>query len=118
MPSVRAATESDLPSILAIYNEVIATSTAVYALEPATLDERCAWFTSRSARGFPVVVAAAPGGDVLGFPPSGIGAVHGPDIATRSNIRCMSEPTFVDGASDAPLSSPYFLWLSARASTS
>jgi phosphinothricin acetyltransferase len=67
MPSVRAATEIDLPSILAIYNEVIATSTAVYALEPATLDERCAWFTSRSARGFPVVVAAAPGGDVLGF---------------------------------------------------
>jgi L-amino acid N-acyltransferase YncA len=67
MPSVRAATEIDLPSILAIYNEVIATSTAVYALEPATLDERCAWFTSRSARGLPVVVAAAPGGDVLGF---------------------------------------------------
>src|SRR5712672_3586357 len=67
MPSVRAATKIDLPSILAIYNEVIATSTAVYALDPATLDERCAWFTSRSARGFPVVVAAAPGGDVLGF---------------------------------------------------
>jgi len=34
MPSVRAATESDLPSILAIYNDVIATSTTVYALEP------------------------------------------------------------------------------------
>jgi L-amino acid N-acyltransferase len=66
MPSVRAATESDLPSILAIYNEVIATSTAVYALEPATLDERRAWFTSR-AMGFPVVVAADLGGDVLGF---------------------------------------------------
>jgi phosphinothricin acetyltransferase len=53
MPSVRAATEGDLSSILAIYNEVIETSTAVYALEPATLDERRAWFTSRSAMGFP-----------------------------------------------------------------
>jgi len=27
-------------AILAIYNDVIVTSTAVYALEPATLDER------------------------------------------------------------------------------
>jgi len=53
MPSVRAATEGDLSSILAIYNEVIETSTAVYALEPATLDERRTWFTSRSAMGFP-----------------------------------------------------------------
>jgi L-amino acid N-acyltransferase len=67
MPSVRAATEGDLSSILAIYNEVIATSTAVYALEPATLDERRSWFTSRSAMGFPIIVATDPGGDVLGF---------------------------------------------------
>ena len=67
MPNVRAATESDLPSILAIYNEVIATSTAVYALEPAKLDERQAWFTSRSASGFPILVAADPAGSILGF---------------------------------------------------
>ena len=40
MLMVRAATESDLPALLAIYNEVITTSTAVYALEPSTLDER------------------------------------------------------------------------------
>src|SRR5215472_8556513 len=57
MPSVRAATDSDLSSILAIYNEVIASSTAVYALEPATLDERWAF----------LMVATNPGGDVLGF---------------------------------------------------
>jgi phosphinothricin acetyltransferase len=67
MPSVRVATESDLPGILAIYNEVIATSTAVYALEPATLNEPRAWFTPRSAMGFPVMVATDPGGDILGF---------------------------------------------------
>jgi len=67
VPSVRVATETDLPGILAIYNEVISTSTAVYALEPATLDERRAWFTSRSSMGFPVVVATSPAGDVLGF---------------------------------------------------
>src|SRR6516165_4900779 len=67
MVGVRAAIEGDLPAILAIYNEVIATSTAVYTLEPAMLNERLAWFTSRSSMGFPVVVAADPGGDVLGF---------------------------------------------------
>jgi len=67
VPSVRVATETDLPGILAIYNEVIATSTAVYALEPATLNERRAWFTSRSSMGFPVVVATSPAGDVFGF---------------------------------------------------
>lgn len=67
MVGLRAAIESDLPAILAIYNEVIATSTAVYALEPAALDERQAWFTSRSAMGFPIVVATDSSGDVLGF---------------------------------------------------
>jgi L-amino acid N-acyltransferase YncA len=66
MPTVRAAGEADLPGILAIYNDVIATSTAVYTSEPATLDERRAWFSARSAHGFPVLVAAD-GDDVLGF---------------------------------------------------
>jgi L-amino acid N-acyltransferase len=67
MLNVRAATKGDLPTILAIYNGVIATSTAVYALEPATLDGRRTWFTSRSAMGFPIVVATDSCGDVLGF---------------------------------------------------
>ena len=66
MPSIRAATDADLPSILAIYNEVIATSTAVYASEPSTLDERRTWFSARRAQGFPVVVAVD-GDEVLGF---------------------------------------------------
>jgi L-amino acid N-acyltransferase len=67
MPIVRDATEGDLPAVLAIYNEVIAASTAVYALEPATLDERRLWFSSRRAMGFPVLVAVGPHGDVQGF---------------------------------------------------
>ena len=68
MPIVREAMESDLPAILAIYNEVIATSTAVYALEPSTLEERRSWLLSRCAMGFPVLVATSSvGSDVLGF---------------------------------------------------
>jgi L-amino acid N-acyltransferase YncA len=66
MANVRAASEADLPGILAIYNEVIATSTAVYTSEPSTLDERRAWFAARSAQGFPVLVAVD-ASDVLGF---------------------------------------------------
>jgi len=66
MPNVRAAGEADLAGILAIYNDVIATSTAVYTSEPATLAERRAWFAARCAQGFPVLVAVE-GGEVLGF---------------------------------------------------
>lgn len=66
MPSIRAAREADLPGILAIYNDVIAASTAVYTTEPTTLAERAAWFSTRSTQGFPVLVAVD-GGAVLGF---------------------------------------------------
>jgi L-amino acid N-acyltransferase YncA len=66
--TLREATEDDLPAILAIYNEVIATSTAVYSLEPSTLEERRTWFRSRRSMGFPVLVAmGSTGSDVLGF---------------------------------------------------
>ena len=63
---IRDATLEDLPAILAIFNDVIATTTAVYFLQPVTLDERRAWFEARRKAGFPVLVADD-GGDVLGF---------------------------------------------------
>ena len=63
---VREAQEEDLGGILAIYNDVIATSTAIYTQEPATLADRHAWFATRRQQGFPVLVAAE-GPDVLGF---------------------------------------------------
>ena len=63
---IRPATPADLPGILAIYNDVIATSTAVYAELPATLDSRREWFEGRIKAGYPVLVAAK-GGDILGF---------------------------------------------------
>lgn len=63
---IRDATMDDLPAILAIYNEVIANSTAVYTNEPATLANRTAWFEARRGQGFPVLVAVDDSG-VLGF---------------------------------------------------
>jgi phosphinothricin acetyltransferase len=61
------ADPADLPGILAITNQVIAISTAIYTSEPATLEERTAWFTARRARGFPVLVARDATGGVAGF---------------------------------------------------
>ena len=57
MISIRNATENDLPAILAIYNEVIANTTAVYDYEPHTIEMRQAWFASKKEQGFPVFVA-------------------------------------------------------------
>jgi L-amino acid N-acyltransferase len=63
---IRDAVHADLPGILDIYNEVVATSTAIYALEPVTLEERAAWLEARQARQFPVLVAME-ADEVLGF---------------------------------------------------
>ena len=54
---IRAATHRDLPGILDIYNEVVASSTAIWAFEPASLAQRTEWFEARAKRGFPVLVA-------------------------------------------------------------
>lgn len=63
---LRPATTGDLSGILAIYNDVILSSTAVYALEPSTLAERTAWFDARVGAGFPVL-AATQDDTVVGF---------------------------------------------------
>lgn len=55
-----------MPGILAIYNEVIASSTAVYALEPSSLAQRAQWFENCVAAGFPVLVAQSDH-DIVGF---------------------------------------------------
>jgi L-amino acid N-acyltransferase YncA len=63
---VRPAERSDLPGILAIYNEVVANSTAIYAYDPSTLEERGEWFESRRRQAYPVLVAAEDT-EILGF---------------------------------------------------
>jgi phosphinothricin acetyltransferase len=63
---LRDAVESDLPGILAIYNEVILNSTAVYAETPVALDDRRAWFRARQKQRYPILVASDETG-VIGF---------------------------------------------------
>lgn len=54
---LRPATPADLPALLAIQNEIIATTNAIYVEEPETLAQRTAWFEARMAAGYPVFVA-------------------------------------------------------------
>jgi len=60
------AVEADLIGILAIYNEVIAGTTAVYSNDPVTLENRFEWWSGRVAHGYPVLVARGTTG-VMGF---------------------------------------------------
>lgn len=64
--NVRPGTCDDLPGILAIYNEVIASSTAIYSYVPVTLEDRLKWFEERKRLGYPVLVACE-ADQVLGF---------------------------------------------------
>jgi L-amino acid N-acyltransferase len=64
--TIGEAGEDDLPGLLAIYNDVIATSTAVYSDVPVTLEDRRQWWRARVAQGYPVLVARD-GAGVAGF---------------------------------------------------
>ena len=66
VPEIAPAQEADLEGITAIYNDVIATSTAVFSDAPVTVENRREWLAERRARGFPVLVARE-SGEVLGF---------------------------------------------------
>lgn len=65
-PAVDNAFRDDLPQILAIYNEVIRNSTAVYSEEEFTAARGLAWFDAKAANGFPLIVARDASG-VAGF---------------------------------------------------
>ncbi len=66
MFEIRDATSADIEGVLAIYNDVVRTSTAIYRDEPTTLEERSTWWSGRVQQGYPVLVAADESG-VLGF---------------------------------------------------
>ena len=64
---IEEATDDDLPAVVAIYNEVLLTSTAIYREEPATLEEREAWNETRKRNGYPLLVARTDDAPVAGF---------------------------------------------------
>lgn len=64
---IRTATSDDLAGILAIYNDAVLHSTAIWNETPVDLDNRARWFAERTGRGFPVLVAEDADGKVAGY---------------------------------------------------
>ena len=64
--TIRDAVESDMAAIAAIYNDVLANSTAIFNDRPTTAEERLEWWRGRLRQGFPTLVADD-GGAVTGY---------------------------------------------------
>ena len=64
---IRDASDTDLPGILAIYNDAVENTTAIWNETLVDLANRSAWLADRTAAGFPVLVAVNVAGEVLGY---------------------------------------------------
>ena len=53
--------------ILAIFNEAIANSTALYDYKPRTCESMVSWFENKKKGNFPVIGAVSDAGELLGF---------------------------------------------------
>src|SRR6266540_5178973 len=54
-------------AILAIFNEAIINSTALYDYKPRTMEMMSAWFDAKSKGKFPVIGIESDSGDLMGF---------------------------------------------------
>ncbi|KTT45897.1 acetyltransferase [Pseudomonas oryzihabitans] len=64
---VRDATPADLPAVLAIYNDAVANTTAIWNDNLVDLANRQAWFDLRADQGYPILVAENTSGEVVGY---------------------------------------------------
>jgi phosphinothricin acetyltransferase len=64
--SLRDARPEDLPDLLAIYNDAVLNTTAIWNETPVDLANRQAWFELRAVQGYPILVAVDDSG-VLGY---------------------------------------------------
>ncbi|HYR24685.1 MAG TPA: GNAT family N-acetyltransferase [Aquabacterium sp.] len=67
MQWVECTFERHAEAILAIFNEAIVTSTALYDYAPRTLTTMRTWFDTKAAHGFPVIGVESETGELLGF---------------------------------------------------
>ena len=66
MLEIRDALPTDCAGMLAIYNEVVATSTAIFSNQPRSEEQQHYWFEDRTSQGLPVLVASLQG-ELVGF---------------------------------------------------
>jgi L-amino acid N-acyltransferase YncA len=112
---VRPATQGGLSAILAIYNDAVLHSTAIWNDQVVDLESRRAWLLDRQSRNYPVLVAED-GGKIVGF--SSFGdfrpfdgyrltvehSAYAADSARRNGFgRALFEALFKCGARKGPL---------------
>src|SRR5258708_3492603 len=64
---IRPTQITDLPDILAIYNDAVLNTTASWDYEPSTLEQRTQWFHQHQEEGLPVLVAVNADGAIVGW---------------------------------------------------
>lgn len=64
---VRDARDGDLEGVMAIYNDAVLNTTAIWNEVAVDLANRRAWLADRERAGYPVLVAVDDGGSVLGY---------------------------------------------------
>lgn len=89
---IRDAVPGDIPAILSIYNQAIRETTASWASNEETLDDRITWFESRRDNGLPVIVAVNSADIVTGF------ASYGPFRANHGYRFTAEHSIYVDPA--------------------
>lgn len=67
MNLITCAFDQHAPAILAIFNDAIANSTALYEYKPRTMDTMRAWFDTKAKSGFPVLGLVDADGTLMGF---------------------------------------------------
>ncbi len=67
MSFITCTEERHASAILAILNDAIVTSTALYDYQPRTLDNMVTWFATKRANNFPVIGVEDANGKLLGF---------------------------------------------------
>ncbi|GHT15526.1 N-acetyltransferase [Bacteroidia bacterium] len=74
--TLRPVATAQLPEILAIFNEAIANTTALYDYEPRTLQKVQQWYAAHVQSDFPIVGAFDEAGTLLGFATYGLFRPH------------------------------------------
>ncbi len=76
--------------ILAIFNEAIANSTALYDYQPRTAESMVGWFEAKSRGNYPVIGVEDDGGELMGF------ASYGPFRAWPAYKYTVEHSVYVD----------------------
>jgi len=84
--------ENSAEAILAILNEAILNTTALYEYQPRSLESMSAWFQAKSKADYPVIGAFDDQGDLMGF------ASYGPFRNLPANQYTLEHSVYVGNA--------------------